>query len=106
MKRLLWSLLKINAIALTLFFGFALLLGSTRNVKPNAPLAIFLAACVAYVFYLNVRTIYRARQEVSASLRDGAINAAANAIEIRDAARARVNERLEERRQRSDDNHG
>lgn len=99
---MLWSLLKLNAIAFTLLFGFVFWLMSDTREKPATSISMFLLACIVYVVYLNVRAIYRARQEISTSLRDGAVNAAANAIEFRDAARARVNQRLEERKQQSD----
>jgi uncharacterized protein (DUF58 family) len=105
MKRLLWSLLKLNAIALALLLGFVFWLESTRGGRPGVAMSFLMVAYVAYVLYLNVRAIYRARQEISASLQDGAVNAAASAIEFRDAARARVHDRLEERRQRSDSDH-
>lgn len=97
MKKLLWSIAKLNTIALAVFIGLISLIG-----QPSAAIAFFMAAYVIYIIYLNVQIIYKSRQDISRSLRDGAINAAASAIEFRDAARARVNERIEERKRNSD----
>jgi hypothetical protein len=92
---------KLNAIALAVLLVFISWLESTRRGKPNTAIALFMAIYVIFIIYINIRIIYQARQDISISLRDGAINAAASAVEFRDAARARVNERVEERRRSS-----
>ena len=103
MKNLLLSIVKLNTIALIVLLGFFILLERKTKGEANAVIALSMAAYVIYIIYRNIRIIYQARQDISISLQDGAINAAATAIEFRDAARARVKERIEERRRSSND---
>lgn len=97
MKSLLWALLKLNLAAFILIGGFIVWLGTQRG-EPGGVMYAVLLGSIAYTAYLNIATVFRARRAITASVKDGAIEAAARAIEFKDAANARVQERLNERR--------
>jgi len=96
MRELIRGLLKLNLIGGALLAGYALWLDSSR--RESTGLIFGFVAGLVLLAFLNLRTIYRTRRALAASLRDGAIEVAASALDLRDAARARVEERRAERK--------
>jgi len=96
MKSLLWTLVKVNAVSLGAMFAAIMITSGSYGPRPK--FMIVLCICLAYLLYWNIKTIVKARKEIAEAVKDGAIEAAARAIEFKEAANARVQQRLEERR--------
>ncbi|MEO5794710.1 MAG: hypothetical protein ABIP34_06740 [Rhodoferax sp.] len=103
MKHFFWLLLKLNVVGIALLTFFGFLIGNSGR-DPGAAVFVPFLGCIVYLAYLNIRTVYRARQDIAASIQNGAVDVAASAIEFRNAAHARVNERIKERKQHQDSN--
>ena len=99
MKSLLWKLVKLNAICFVVLMVFLLLAEAASEGREPGPIAASaVILLIVYAIYANISTVVRARKEIAESIREGAIEAAARAIEFKEAANARVQERLEQRR--------
>jgi len=103
LKLLVYSLLKLNVIGIALLTLIGFLIFRPNESIEDSVAYMFLG-CIFLLFCLNIRTIYRARQAIAASIQNSAVDVAASAIEFRDAARDRVNERLKEREERRNKN--
>ena len=100
MRELVGALLKLNLIGGALLVGYALWVGA--SLRPSSGQIVGFGAGLVLLGFLNVRTVFLARRAVAESLRDGATEMAASALDLRDAARARVEKRRAERKQQAD----
>lgn len=98
MKLTIIALLKFNALMGALVFALVLIIESSSNGRePSATAMIFtLLILGAWVFW-NLKIIINNRNRISNSIKNGALDVAATAIQFKEAAKARAHERAEER---------
>lgn len=94
MKNTIFALLKFNAIALAVLFiiGAIVTADANNRVNPIVPSLMFLG-----ILYWNIKIILTRRREIVDSVKNKVIDVAAASIELKDAASARVQERIKER---------
>lgn len=100
MKQTLVAMLKFNALMVVGMFAALLALDEMSwNQKRSMELPLGIAAVLLLGFWIfwNLRIVVVNRQRLKESITDKALDAAAAALDFRDAARSRIDERRKER---------
>ncbi|MFN9584840.1 MAG: hypothetical protein ACK561_06550 [Pseudomonadaceae bacterium] len=97
MKSAIITLLKFNAKMGMLFFIFGLVFGKFIGHRPNALALAAVFAILATWIVGNIAIFLRRRRAIANSIKEGALDAAAAAIQFQESAKRRAQERMEEK---------
>lgn len=100
MLHTLFSLIKFNVFCALVTLGFMLYLDFYHiNQSKTIPTILALLFVLGWVL-MNIKIIVSNRKRIAASVMDKSVDLAASAIEFKEAANARVKQRMEERKTR------